>query len=169
MRIIIVGALIIVSFLNKAYTGTLMDKYIKTLKQEERFVPHAYKAVPSEKEYTIGYGNYGSHVKKGDTVTEKEATQNLIKNIEKRIVALKLAFPKWESFSDNLKGRLMSAQFRGSLPDSPLTIKLINKGKFKEASKEFLNNEEYIDAVKLGKPGIRPRMEKTAQALFDEE
>ena len=169
MKIFIIGALIVSSSLNKAYTGNLMDKYTYTLQQEEGLRKEAYKPIPSEKEYTIGYGNYGSHVKQGDTVTKEEATQNLVKNIEKRIITLKLSFPKWKSFSDNLKVRLMSAQFRGSLPGSPKTKKLINKGKFKEASKEFLNNKEYINAVDLGKPGIRPRMEQTAQALFDEE
>ena len=37
----------------------------------------AYKCVPTEKYYTIGYGHYGSDVKAGMTITLKRAEELL--------------------------------------------------------------------------------------------
>ena len=48
---------------------------------------------------------------------------------------------------------------------SPLTIRLINAGKFKEASIEFLRNEEYDNAISLDRRGIIKRMKNTAKAI----
>lgn len=43
----------------------------------------AYKAVPSEKYYTIGYGHYGADVQPGMKITLEQAIQYLKKDIEK--------------------------------------------------------------------------------------
>ena len=43
----------------------------------------AYKAVPAEKYYTIGYGHYGPDVKKGMTITKKQAEELFKKDVEK--------------------------------------------------------------------------------------
>ena len=43
----------------------------------------AYKAVSTEKYYTIGYGHYGSDVKKGQTITAGEANALLEQDIAK--------------------------------------------------------------------------------------
>ena len=45
------------------------------------------------------------------------------------------------------------------------TKRLINEGKYEEAADEFLNNDEYKNAVARGRRGIRARMEKTAEAI----
>ena len=58
--------------------------------------------------------------------------------------------------------------YRGSLVQSPRTRKLINQGKLKEAADEFLNNDEYRDAVKRKRSGIRESMENVAKALREE-
>lgn len=57
--------------------------------------------------------------------------------------------------------------FRGKLTKagSPNTVKLINQGKYKEASKEFLNSDEYRNAKARGREGIRERMEKASKAI----
>lgn len=52
----------------------------------------AYKAVSTEKYWTIGYGHYGPDVKKGITITEKQAEDYLIADLkaaEKAVNALK--------------------------------------------------------------------------------
>lgn len=41
----------------------------------------AYKPVATEKYYTIGYGHYGADVKKGQTITEREAVELLRKDV----------------------------------------------------------------------------------------
>ena len=56
---------------------------IDLIKTFEGFRSTAYKAVPSEKYWTIGYGHYGSDVKKGQTITKAEAEKLLKKDLEK--------------------------------------------------------------------------------------
>ena len=43
----------------------------------------AYKCVPKEKYYTIGYGHYGSDVKAGMTITLKRAEELLLQDCQK--------------------------------------------------------------------------------------
>ena len=43
-----------------------------------------------------------------------------------------------------------------------------NKGKFKEASVEFLNNDEYRNAVERNRRGIRKTMQEVSNALKEE-
>ena len=58
---------------------------------------------------------------------------------------------------------MLGSWYRGSLSGSPKTIRLINEGNYKEASKEFLDNDEYRDPKTAS--GIKKRMEATAKAL----
>lgn len=51
---------------------------IDLIKSFEGFRAKAYKAVSTEKYYTIGYGHYGSDVKADQTVTEKQG-EDLLK------------------------------------------------------------------------------------------
>ena len=51
------------------------SKGIDLIKSFETLRQTAYKAVPTEKYYTIGYGHYGPDVEPDSTVTEKEAEQ----------------------------------------------------------------------------------------------
>ena len=53
------------------------SKGIGLIKSFETLRQTAYKAVPTEKYYTIGYGHYGPDVEPDSTVTEKEAEQLL--------------------------------------------------------------------------------------------
>lgn len=53
------------------------SKGIDLIKSFETLRQTAYKAVPTEKYYTIGYGHYGQDVEPDSTVTEKEAEQLL--------------------------------------------------------------------------------------------
>lgn len=43
----------------------------------------AYKPVPTEKFYTIGWGHYGEDVKKGQRITQAEADAMLVKDLAK--------------------------------------------------------------------------------------
>lgn len=58
---------------------------------------------------------------------------------------------------------MLGSWYRGSLSGSPKTIRLINEGKYEEASKEFLNNDEYRDPNTAS--GIKKRMQATAKAI----
>ena len=65
---------------------------------------------------------------------------------------------------------MLSSFYRGGLSGSPKTIELINKGDFKKAAKEFLDNKEYKKSKKEG-TGVANRMEELSNALlsYDEE
>lgn len=46
---------------------------IEFIKREEGFINHAYKAVPWEKYWTIGYGHYGADVQAGAKISKEGA------------------------------------------------------------------------------------------------
>lgn len=56
---------------------------IELIKLFEGFREKAYKAVSTEKCYTIGYGHYGADVKRGQTITAAQGEQLLINDLKK--------------------------------------------------------------------------------------
>ena len=128
----------------------------------EGFRAKPYKPDEDEEFLTIGYGHYGSDVKKGTEITEAEARDLLRKDIKKRMPQIKKAIKNFDDLSDDLKVEIAQSWFRGGISGSPKTIKLINEGKFTEAAAEFLDNEEYR-TTKLG--GVKTRMEALSNAL----
>lgn len=138
------------------------------LKQEEEFRGEAYRATKDEEFLTIGFGHYGSDVKEGQTITEEQAIAQLRQDIDERIPEIERAIPSFNTFSDNLKVQIAQSWFRGGIAGSPDTIKLINEGKFKEASVEFLDNDEYRNAKERQRSGIIDRMDLVANALSKE-
>ena len=59
------------------------DKGIALIKSFEGLRLKAYKAIPTEKYYTIGYGHYGADVKEGQTITEADAEALLRADLKK--------------------------------------------------------------------------------------
>ena len=151
---------------------SLADRAFSRLKKEEAFSPVAYrfgeKTGNPEEHYTIGYGHYGSDVKPTDSITQREAEELLRKDINVRIPTLigTAAFPDFFYYPTYLQDAIFSEHFRGSIMQSPKTRKLVRERKFRQAAKEFLNNEEYRTAEEKGKAGIRPRMERVSEALI---
>jgi len=123
-----------------------------------------YKGKGEEK-ITSGYGSYRDENKLEDSVTEAEANAQLVKDINDRLPKVKKNIKNFDKFPLDVRQHLVSSWFRGSLSGSPLTIRLINAGKFKEASIEFLKNEEYDNAISLDRRGIIKRMKNTAKAI----
>lgn len=63
----------------------ISDNGLKLIKSFEGLKLNAYKAVSSEKYYTIGYGHYGSDVTKGMKITEAQAEKLLKQDLENAI------------------------------------------------------------------------------------
>ena len=61
----------------------ISEKGLELIKSFEGLRLTSYKAVSSEKYYTIGYGHYGSDVRKDMTITESQAEELLKKDVEK--------------------------------------------------------------------------------------
>lgn len=133
------------------------------LVEREGFIPEA--KVPTKGDVlTIGYGRTEG-VKPGDKIDKETGKVYLKEDIMKRLPEVERAIPGLSNYPLEIQGPLVSEWFRGSLVQSPKTRKLIKAGKFEEASKEFLNNDEYKNAKKRGRSGIRGRMEETALAI----
>ena len=145
------------------------NKFLKRVKKQEgKPFLEATIATEGEKNYTIGYGRSNENIKKGDKITLEQANQYLEEDVNIRIKEIQNAIPNFNNFSENLQLALFYEWYRGSLVQSPRTRKLINQGKLKEAADEFLNNDEYRDAVKRKRSGIREGMENVAKALREE-
>jgi len=138
---------------------------VDRLKKEEGFDYVAEKKF-GEEFYTIGHGHYGSDVKKGQTITKEEADKLLKKDIEKRLPAVKKKIKNFDDLSSELQIEIVQSWFRGGISGSPKTIALINEGKFEEASKEFLDNNEYrttkLRGVKRRMKGLSDKLKKEA-------
>lgn len=61
----------------------LSKEGLNLIKKWEGFRAMAYKCVPSETYYTIGYGHYGADVYRGMVITEDEAEALLLKDCDK--------------------------------------------------------------------------------------
>ena len=145
---------------NEEFDKALVDR----LKTEEGFDYVAEKKF-GEEFYTIGHGHYGSDVKKGQTITKEEADKLLKKDIEKRLPAVKRKIKNFDDLTSELQIEIVQSWFRGGISGSPKTIALINEGKFEEASKEFLDNNEYR-TTKLR--GVKNRMKGLSDSLKKE-
>lgn len=97
----------------------------------------AYKCVPTEKYYTIGYGHYGKDVSKDMIITSKQAEELLIKDLAKfeqyvnsyvKVSITQSMFNALTSFCYNCGP--------GALGSSNL-LKYVNKKEFEKASQEF--------------------------------
>lgn len=62
---------------------TISKKGIELIKLFEGFREKAYKAVKTEEYYTIGYGHYGTDVKRGQVITAAQGEQLLANDLKK--------------------------------------------------------------------------------------
>jgi len=133
------------------------------IKADEGFMSEAGIPTDGDK-LTVGYG-FTTGVEEGQKMSRAEANERLDMEIAQRLTEIEGAIPTFKDMPDEAQAALFSSWYRGSLVGSPETLKLINEGKFNEAADEFLNNNEYRNAEARGRPGIRGRMEKTAEAI----
>ena len=64
---------------NDFKTSQTMIDYIKSC---EGFMDHAYKALPTEEFYTIGYGHYSADISPSDTITQEEGEELLKSDLQ---------------------------------------------------------------------------------------
>jgi GH24 family phage-related lysozyme (muramidase) len=146
-------------------SDSLLERFKSIIRDAEGLKLEAYKPDPTEEHWTIGFGRYGAEIKEGDTITEETAEEMLDEDVSVRIDSLKKLLPEFDTYPDSLKDALFSEHYRGSIEDSPKTVKAMLDYDFDEAALEYLRNTEYEEAEEKGIPGIRPRMEKLAEEL----
>ena len=143
----------------------LIENVKNSLREKEGLRYEAYKPVPEEKHFTIGYGHYGSDVQEGQVIDEAQAEEYLDADVRIRVEEARKLIKPFDQFPLEAKSAIMDEFFRGSIRQSPQAVGLINQGRYAEAANEYLDNDEYRRAEELGKPGIRSRMERVAEAL----
>lgn len=143
--------------------------YYKKLLDYEGFEENPYP--DSKGIMTVGLGH---RIMPGEDFTgyKKEDFEKLFneKDLPEHINRTKKLVKNFESFPNSLKEEVVSSVFRGGLSGSPKTLGLINEGKYKEASVEFLNNKEYREAKAWEKKnnkkhGVARRMENLSNEL----
>lgn len=109
---------------------------IALIKQFEGCRLNAYKAVSTEKYYTIGYGHYGADVQKGMTITQAQADNYLVSDLAKFVNYVNSAkkgftlnqnqFDALVSFAYNCgAGNLASLLGNGSRTSTQVSVKLL--------------------------------------------
>lgn len=121
----------------------------------------AYKAVSTEKYYTIGYGHYGADVVKGMVITEEEASRFLEQDVEKSETAVNDLL-KYYDFNQNQFDALVSFTFNcGKANLTQLTKK--HTREISEISEKIL---EYNKASGVTLAGL-VRRRREEKELFD--
>lgn len=170
------------------------SKVATNIEDKEGFVEHPYR--DSKGFWTIGFGSLiaksDEDYKKspyytgkitmgksgiankadlsGKTVTEEVARSMMMKSISgkaSRASSKNMLGQKFFDLSPELQDEAISSFYRGGLSGSKKTMGFIREGKFNEAAKEFLNNNEYRAAKESGS-GVASRMESLANLLNEE-
>ena len=123
--------------------------------------------VPTTGFGTTGRSSSGFNVKTGQRTSLYVADMALDQEIGEKLKAVNKRIPVFNNLPAKLRVPMLSSFYRGGLSGSPETIKLINKGDFIGAAKEFLNNKEYKKAKKEGS-GVADRMEELSNALYEQ-
>lgn len=104
---------------------------------------------------------------KGGRMTPEQAERLFQRDVRVRLPEIKKMIPKFESFTPELQGELFSEYYRGMVPKSPNAVRLLNAGDYAGASKEYLDADDYRNAVR-DKTGIATRMENLSKAMATE-
>lgn len=130
---------------------------IDLLKQFESCRLKAYKALPTEKYYTIGYGHYGPDVKQGMTITPAQAEDMLKSDLQKYEKAVNY-YVKVD-ITQNMFDMLVSFSYNcgtDALKKSTL-LKCLNAGNYIGAAVQFKDWNKSGGKVI---PGLTDRREK---------
>ena len=156
---------------DKVSEGLLERKMENRIKELEGLKTKAYKPKADEEHWTIGIGDYGSHVSKDQVITKQEAWDRFREvTLPAKVAVAKRLFTNYDNISDDLKIELVQGIFRGDFKSTHDSVRLINEGKYAEAAVEFLDNQNYRDALvpsnNIG--GVATRMEAVRDALLAE-
>lgn len=83
---------------------------LNLIKQFEGCVLHAYKCVPSEEYYTIGYGHYGADVRAGQTISQ-ETAESMLRDDIRRYETLVNIYQSRYNFNQNEYDAMVSFSY----------------------------------------------------------
>jgi GH24 family phage-related lysozyme (muramidase) len=114
---------------------------------------------------TIGYGTTAAvypALKPGMKISKTQAEDLLVKGIEQHERKAIQLIPKFNTYPKYVRAAILNAIYRGDL--GPNTRKLINQGKWKDASIEYLKHKNYTNPGKF--TGVVKRMKSNADAFL---
>lgn len=153
----------------KANKGANIDaeKFKETIRQAEGLSLEPYKDKGKD---SVGYGHLLVDGRTGnisvDRIDKEDAEKLLQQDIQVRLKEVNALLPDFKNFPEDAQQAIFSEYYRGSIGQSDVTRALINKRRYKDAAKEFLNNDEYKNADKNKMRGIKKRMEAVSEALM---
>ncbi len=101
----------------------------------------------------------------GKQKLNNQQIQDLAKyDINKRLSILNSKIPNLNRFPQYVQSALLDGFYRGDL--GPATISLINKGEWRKAADEYINREDYKNAIKNKMRGIKTRMDANRAAML---
>lgn len=126
----------------------------------KRWYPHTS---PEGGNPTIAYGHKitDAEMQSGkfrNGITEQQATQQLAEDLKVAVDKAIMLVPAYSTLPENIQQALINACYRGELKRTYDTVKLMNANKWKEASREYLNRQDY----QSGSTGLKRRMEWNA-------
>lgn len=143
------------------------SKGIDFIKSFETLQTKAYKAIPTEKYYTIGYGHYGPDVEPDSTITEAEAEQLLAEDLSDTERAVSNAIAGWNLRQCQFDA-LVSLAFNVGVNafQSSTLLKLVKQG----ASEDVIRNEfgRWCHSGGRVLKGLQRRRQAEADMYFSE-
>ena len=152
---------------NKVYHG---QHAVKMMEQKlKRPLDIAEKRVIEEEGYVATpYKDTKGVITSGVGQTGKYRNMSFQDTFNAHSALAEKMIPSLYRLPDDVRAELVQATYRGDLTNSPKFRKLFNAGKYAEAAKEFLNNEDYRQSKK-DKTGVAARMERVAEAVASME
>jgi len=110
-------------------------------------------------------------LKQGYRLTESQMDRLLERDVRSRLDPMTQTISRFKEYDPEVKGAMSSEWYRGLLPQSKKTIRLLNAGKFAEAAEEYKKSRDYTGFTDAnGKfnpplPGVVARIDHLVQAL----
>jgi GH24 family phage-related lysozyme (muramidase) len=156
-----------------AVDTSFLKRAAAELRQHENCVRYLYKDTKGH--WTIGIGHLVTPEEmpkfKNRSLSPEEINEIFQQDIQKKLDLITSVFGSvFNTYSDNLKIAILDGFFRGDLSGSPKAIKLLKQKQFKEAAKEYLNNNEYRQskAANSTSKGVYKRMLHNATVMAAE-
>ena len=102
-------------------------------------------------------------------LTPAEGTGLLRQAIAKKTQAAQRELSSLHRYPVIVQAAIVDGFYRGDLSGSPKTLALIRQSRWKAASVELLNNQEYRRAAKQGMLGVKLRMDWRARVFASQE
>ena len=139
---------------------------IELIKKFEGLRLKAYKPVPEEKYFTIGWGHYGPDVKPDMVITEEEAEVLLRKDLENFVFNVKKAIEGYTTVNCYQEDALVSFAFNVGVANfrRSTLLKKVRKNPNDETIADEFNRWVYGSGKKL--PGLVRRRQAEATLYF---